>query len=48
MGTGRHRQLSAYQQQLLRRRRFRPIAAGMKEQLAFGCDKALHAFGAKL
>ncbi|WP_207783526.1 hypothetical protein, partial [Methylosinus sp. RM1] len=30
------------------KRRFRPIAAGMEEQLAIRCDKALQAFGAKL
>jgi hypothetical protein len=34
--------------QYMRKRRFRPIAAGMEEQLAIRCDKALHAFGAKL
>lgn len=30
------------------KRRFRPIAAGMEEQLAIRCDKVLQAFGAKL
>jgi len=30
------------------KRRSRPIAAGMEEQLAILCDKALQAFGAKL
>lgn len=54
MGGGASRQrsrLHRHRRQNLeaqRKRRSRPIVAGMEEQLAIRCDKALQAFGAKL